>query len=276
MFTWTALIPPGRPAVMGIVNATPDSFSDGGRALGAEAALAQARRLADDGADLIDVGGESSRPGAVEVPAVEELRRVVPAVEAIVGALALPVSVDTTKAAVARAAIAAGAAIVNDVTALRGDPDLGRVVADTGVGLVLMHMIGTPQTMQDDPRYVDVVAEVYEFLARRVEAAEALGIGRDRIAVDPGLGFGKTFDHNLALLRGLDRFAGLGCPVLVGASRKGFLGRLTGRPVDRRAAATAGASVASATLGAAIVRVHDVAETVDVLKVWAAILGPSA
>ena len=263
------------PKVMGVVNVTPDSFSDGGAFATAERALAHARGLADDGADLLDVGGESSRPGSEPVTIEDELRRVIPAVEALAASLALPVSVDTTKAEVARRAIAAGACVVNDITALGSDPALGRVVAETGAGVVLMHMRGVPKTMQDAPEYADVVAEVYDFLARRVEAAEAMGIARERIAVDPGIGFGKTFDHNRELLRGLGRFATLGCVVLVGTSRKGFLGTITGRPVDRRATASAVSSLAAAAAlgGPVVLRVHDVAETVDAVKVWSAVRG---
>jgi dihydropteroate synthase len=263
----------GRPKVMGVVNVTPDSFSDGGWATDPAAALALALRLQGEGADLLDVGGESSRPGAGPVEVGEELRRVLPAVEAMAGAVAVPISVDTTKAEVARRALQAGASIVNDITALAGDPDMPRVLAACDAGVVLMHMQGTPATMQLDPRYEDVVAEVYEFLARRVEWAETRGIGRDRIAIDPGIGFGKTFEHNLELLRNLGRFATLGCAVLVGTSRKGFLGRLTGRPVSERAAASAVSSLAALARGAHLVRVHDVGPMADAIKVWEAVHG---
>jgi dihydropteroate synthase len=261
------------PKVMGVVNVTPDSFSDGGR-LGSPAdALELARRLVAEGADLLDVGGESSRPGSDPVPLEEEIRRVIPAVEAFAHGLGVPVSVDTTKAEVARRALAAGASVINDITALGGDPDLARVVADSGAGVVLMHMRGVPKTMQADPRYDDVVAEVYEFLARRVEAAEAAGIPRERVAIDPGIGFGKTSEHNLDLLRNLGRFATLGCAVLVGTSRKGFLGTVTGRPVEQRATASVVASLFAATRGADVVRVHDVGPMVDAVKVWKALGG---
>ena len=279
MTRWEArgrlIVPAGdrAPRVMGVVNVTPDSFSDGGRLPTPEDAAAHAGRLVADGADLLDVGGESSRPGSEPVPLAEELRRVVPAVEAIVAGVAVPVSVDTTRAEVARQAIKAGATIVNDISALVDDPALTRVVADSGAGVVLMHMRGTPRTMQVDPRYGDVVAEVYEFLARRIEAAEAAGIARERIAVDPGIGFGKTFGHNLELLRNLGRFASLGCAVLIGTSRKGLLGTLTGRPVDQRVTASVVSSLAAAVAGASVVRVHDVGPMADAIKVWTALRG---
>jgi dihydropteroate synthase len=261
------------PRVMGIVNVTPDSFSDGGRARTPEDAIAHALRLVDEGADLLDVGGESSRPGAEPVPLDEELRRVVPVVEALARRVAVPISVDTTKLEVARRALDAGASIINDIQALGGDPALGRLVAGRRSGVVLMHMAGTPRTMQDDPRYDDVVAEVRDELGRRVAAAEQLGIPRCRIAVDPGIGFGKTLEHNLALLRNLDRFATLGCVVLIGTSRKGFLGTLTGRPVAGRATASVVSSLAAALKGANVLRVHDVAPMVDAIKTWTALHG---
>ena len=258
---------------MGIVNVTPDSFSDGGLAAGLEAAVAHALRLVEEGADLLDIGGESSRPGAEPVPLDEEIRRVVPVVEALAPRVRVPISVDTTKAEVARRAIAAGASIVNDIQALDGDPDLARVVAESSAGVVLMHMAGTPRTMQADPRYGDVVAEVRDYLARRIDAVENLGIARARVAIDPGIGFGKTLTHNLELLRNLDQFATLGCAVLIGTSRKGLLGTLTGRPVDQRAVASVVSSLAAAARGADVVRVHDVAAMVDAIKTWTAIHG---
>lgn len=259
------------PRVMGIVNVTPDSFSDGGRASECGAAVAQALGLLDAGADLLDIGGESTRPGSQPVALDEELRRVVPVIEGVADRSRAPLSVDTSKAEVARRAIRAGARIVNDISALAREPDMVRVVSESGAGVILMHMRGEPATMQDDPRYDDVVAEIYEFLARRIEWAESRGIARARIAVDPGIGFGKTLEHNLALLRNLARFANLGCALLVGTSRKGFLGALTGRPVDRRAAASVASALAAVAQGANIVRVHDVAETADALKVWTAL-----
>jgi dihydropteroate synthase len=269
------IVPAGDrvPKVMGIVNLTPDSFSDGGARLGLEESLAHARRLAADGADLLDLGGESSRPGAEPVLLEEELRRLIPIVEALANSLAVPLSIDTTKAEVARLAIKAGAVIINDITALTSDPAMARVVADTGAGVVLMHMQGNPQTMQLDPHYDDVVTEVYDFLAGRIEWAEANGIPRDRIAIDPGIGFGKKSRHNLQILRSLRRFENLGCVILIGVSRKGFLGKLTGRPLNERASATAAASLAACLQGAGLVRVHDVAPMVDTIKVWTALRG---
>lgn len=261
------------PKVMGVLNVTPDSFSDGGRFADPESGLARARALVAEGADLLDIGGESSRPGAQPVPALEELRRVIPVIEAVGSALDAPISVDTTKAEVAAAALKAGASIVNDISALSTDPGLARIVAETGAGLVLMHMRGTPQTMQDAPDYEDVVAEVYEFLAKRIEAAEAAGVSRDAIAIDPGIGFGKTIEHNLLLLRNLGRFASLGCVVLVGTSRKRFLGTITGRGIDARATASAVSSLFAATKGARVLRVHDVGPLRDALIVWAALGG---
>jgi dihydropteroate synthase len=258
---------------MGIVNVTPDSFSDGGRAWGRRDAISLALRLADLGADLLDIGGESSRPGAEPVPLDEELRRVIPVVEALAPRMNVPLSVDTTKSEVARQALEAGATIINDIQALGGDDGLAQVAAASGAGVVLMHMAGTPRTMQDDPRYGDVVADVREFLAGRIAAALALGIDRSRIAVDPGIGFGKTFEHNLALLRNLDRFATLGCALLVGSSRKGFLGTLTGRPVAGRGTASTVSALAAAMKGASVVRVHDVAAMVDAIKTWTALYG---
>ena len=268
-----AIVTDRVPRVMGIVNVTPDSFSDGGRADGSEAAVAHALRLVDEGADLLDIGGESSRPGAEPVPLDEELRRVIPVVEALAARVQVPISVDTTKAEVARAAIAAGAVIINDIQGLGGDPELARAVAESHAGVVLMHMAGTPRTMQDDPRYGDVVAEVRDFLGRRIAAAETLGIPRSQVAIDPGIGFGKTLAHNLELLRNLDQFATLGCAVLIGTSRKGLLGTLTGRPIDQRAVASVVSSLAAAVHGANVVRVHDVAAMVDAIKTWTALYG---
>lgn len=255
---------------MGIVNLTPDSFSDGGATLHPDSALAQARDFAVSGADLLDLGGESSRPGAEPVTLAEELRRVIPVVEAITTTMTIPLSIDTTKAEVARQAIKAGAVIINDITALAGDPEMTRVAAQTGAGVVLMHMQGTPATMHLNPHYHDVVTEVYEFLARRVDWAVANGIPRERIAVDPGIGFGKSSQHNLDILRSLRRFESLGCVVLIGVSRKGFLGKITGRPIDARASASAASSLAACLEGARVVRVHDVGPMVDLIKVWTA------
>lgn len=264
---------PGRPAlVMGIVNATPDSFSDGGLFAAPDAAIAHGLELVRSGADLLDVGGESSRPGAAPVPVHEELARVIPVVRALAAATDVPISVDTTKAAVADAALAAGAHVVNDVRALTGDPAMAEVVRRHGAGIVLMHMQGTPQTMQLAPHYGDVVAEVFDYLQTRLQAAAAAGIDEDRVVLDPGIGFGKASRHNLLLLAHLARLGELGRPVLLGVSRKGFLGRLLDRPVDRRLAASlAAACHALVTGGAQILRVHDVAETKDAVRVIAAL-----
>ncbi|WP_422929818.1 dihydropteroate synthase [Singulisphaera sp. PoT] len=261
------------PKVMGIVNVTPDSFSDGGRSLALDDALTNAQELVSQGADILDVGGESSRPGAEAVGVEEELRRVIPVVERLSKLVSVPISVDTTKAEVARKAVEAGATIINDITGLTGDPALARVVAETGAGVVVMHMAGTPRTMQVNPHYENVVREVRDYLARRVDAIEALGIARNRVAIDPGIGFGKTAEHNLLILRNLDQFATLGCSILVGTSRKNFLGLLTGREVRERATASVVSSLAAAVQGANVVRVHDVAAMVDAIKVWNATQG---
>jgi dihydropteroate synthase len=265
--------PPVAPfLVMGVVNVTPDSFSDGGRYLDARAAVAHGRLLAGEGADLLDVGGESTRPGAAPVGAEEEAARVVPVVEAL--APHTRVSVDTTKASVARAALAAGATYVNDVSALRFDPELAGVVADAGVDCCLMHMRGEPRTMQDDPRYEDVVSDVKAHLEERIAFAVSAGIAEERVHVDPGIGFGKTGAHNLELLRRLDEIVALGFPVVVGTSRKSFLGRLTGRDVDDRLPGTIATNVLALERGASIFRVHDVAPVRDALTVTAATLRP--
>ena len=254
---------------MGIVNVTPDSFSDGGRYLDPEVAIAHGFELAAEGADVLDVGGESTRPGAAAVGVEEELARVLPVVAALAGA-GERVSIDSSKAAVAERALAAGAVIVNDVTAL-GDPAMAAVCADTGAGLVLMHMKGTPRTMQENPTYDDVVVEIRDFLARRLEAAVAAGVAAERIWVDPGIGFGKTVDHNLELIERLGELRELGRPVVLGASRKRFLGELTGREVDDRLAASLSVAVLGVANGADVLRVHDVAATRDALTVAAAV-----
>ena len=264
-------VPGRRPLLMGVVNVTPDSFSDGGLFASTEAAIAQGRRLAEEGADILDIGGESTRPGSEPVPEDEELRRVLPVVEALAADGHL-VSIDTRRAAVMRAALAAGARIANDVTALAGDPDSLRVVAGAGAAVVLMHMQGEPRTMQRDPRYGDVVAEVAAFLAARVEACVAAGIPRARICVDPGIGFGKTVEHNLALLRGLPALRAEGCALLVGASRKGFIGKLSrGEDASRRLPGSLAVALHAAAAGADILRVHDVAETRQALGIWRAL-----
>jgi dihydropteroate synthase len=249
---------PRRPLVMGILNVTPDSFSDGGRHFDAEAAVAHGLKLAADGADLLDVGGESTRPYSKSVPADEELKRVLPVFERLVRQVQIPVSIDTSKASVARAAIDSGAEIINDVTGLTGDPAIVQLTVDTGVGVCAMHMQGTPQTMQDQPTYGDVVAEVREYLRERRDALMAAGVALDRICLDPGIGFGKTHSHNIELMANCFRFHELGCPLLVGHSRKGFLGKLIGDGEADRTNATVAAALALATQGVQVVRVHDV------------------
>jgi dihydropteroate synthase len=267
------VLPTGqRCLVMGVVNVTPDSFSDGGRYLDPAAAVAHGRTLVGEGADLLDVGGESTRPGASEVAEVVELERVLPVVEELARTAGVPVSVDTRKAAVASAALAAGASMVNDVSAGRHDPDLLAVVAEAKVPLVLMHMLGTPATMQDDPRYDDVVAEVEAFLAERCQAAEDAGVDHEALVVDPGIGFGKRDRDNYALLDGLARFTRLGHPVLVGTSRKAFIGRALDSPTDQRIEGTAATVVWVVERGARIVRVHDVAPMVRAVRMTEAML----
>jgi dihydropteroate synthase len=256
---------------MGIVNVTPDSFSDGGRFLDTEAAVSHAVKLAADGASILDVGGESTRPGAEPVGEAEELRRVVPVIQQLRARLPeVRVSIDTCKAAVAAAALDAGADLVNDVTALRGDPEMAPLVAERGVEICLMHMLGEPRTMQKDPRYDEVVSDVVSFLRERVAAAVSAGVDEERILVDPGIGFGKTVEHNLELLSRLDEVVALGRPVMIGTSRKSFLGRLTGREVDDRLAGTIATNVIALERGARIFRVHEVAPVLDALKVAAA------
>jgi dihydropteroate synthase len=260
-------------AIMGVVNVTPDSFSDGGVFDDDVAAIAHARRLIGEGASMVDVGGESTRPGAAPVPAAEELERVIPVVEGIAD-LRLPVqiSIDTMKVAVAEAALDAGASYVNDVTAFRHEPDLAGLVADRGVDCCLMHMLGEPRTMQQDPRYDDVVDDVKAFLEERMSVAVAAGVPEERIQLDPGIGFGKTLEHNLELLRRLDELVAIGRPLVIGTSRKSFLGRLTGRDVTERVHATVATSVLAFERGARVFRVHDVAATADALAVAAATL----
>jgi dihydropteroate synthase len=259
-----------RPAVMGILNVTPDSFSDGGRFASLDAALRQAERMAAEGAAIIDVGGESTRPGAAAVPAREEIGRVVALIEAIAGRVDVAVSIDTSKPEVMQAAVAAGATMLNDVYALRRDGALA-MAASLDVAVCLMHMQGEPRTMQANPRYNDVAGEVAEFLSGRVAACVAAGIERGRIVVDPGFGFGKTDRHNIELLANLERIGALGLPLLVGLSRKNTLGKLTGRPVEGRLAAGIAAAVLAVERGAHIVRTHDVGATFDALKVAAAV-----
>ena len=262
-----------RPSVMGVVNVTPDSFSDGGVNAEPVAAVATARRMVAEGATIVDVGGESTRPGAEGVSADEELRRVVPVLEELRD---VPVSIDTSKAEVASRALELGAELVNDVTALRGDPGLAGVVADGGAFLCLMHMRGEPRTMQDDPRYADVVAEVARFLDERLTFAVAQGIPEESICLDPGIGFGKTVDHNFELLRRLDELTALGRPILVGISRKSSLGRIMGDPDAKTGttAASVGAAVLAYERGASIFRVHDVREHVEALSAARAVIAP--
>lgn len=260
-----------HPVVMGIVNATPDSFSDGGKYAAAELAIAHGMALVEEGANILDIGGESTRPGAEPVPLEEELRRVVPVIEGLVAA-GVPISIDTYKPEVMRAAIAAGASIVNDVFALQ-QPGALEAVAESTAGVCLMHSQGTPQTMQLDPRYEDVVAEVAEFLRSRMEIASAAGIAKNRMVLDPGFGFGKRSVHNIALLHDLDVLGALGQPLLVGLSRKSVLGHLTGGDVDARLHASLSAAVIAAMKGARILRVHDVKATVDALKILIAVEG---
>lgn len=262
-------------ALMGIVNVTPDSFSDGGLFLDPAKAIEHGRDLAAAGADWLDVGGESTRPGAEPVGLDDELARVMPVVEALAGAdgPGVPVSIDTSKAEVARQAVAAGAKMINDVTALRGDPDMPGVCGEAGVEVCLMHMLGEPRTMQQDPRYDDVVREVKDFLQERMQAAMDAGVAEDKIVLDPGIGFGKTLQHNLALIRGLPEMASLGRPLLVGPSRKRFIGELSGSAgeADDRLPGTIAACIASAERGAAILRVHEVAPVRQALQVAGAI-----
>lgn len=266
-------IPLDRPRLMGILNVTPDSFSDGGRFEGVKAALAHARALKAAGADFIDVGGESTRPGAAEIPVEEELARVIPVIEALVREGLGPVSVDTRKAPVMRAAAEAGAALINDVSALTFDPDALATVAALDLPVVLMHAQGLPQTMQDDPTYGDVIAEVRTYLRDRIESCAKADIPRERIVIDPGIGFGKTLPHNLTLMANLDQFESLGCPLLLGASRKRFIAAIDeGADADQRLGGSIAAVVAGLGQGVLLYRVHDVAETAQFLKVYTEIL----
>jgi dihydropteroate synthase len=258
-----------NPKLMGVVNVTPDSFSDGGLFLDAQAAVAHGEKLVQDGAEILDVGGESTRPGAEEVSAEEEVDRVIPVIAELAGVAT--VSVDTSKVEVAEAALNAGATIVNDVTALRAAPEIGPLCAERGAGLVLMHMQGDPRTMQADPVYDDVVDEVKAFLAERLEAAVAAGVEEERVWLDPGIGFGKTLEHNLELLRRLGELSGLGRPLVVGTSRKSFIGKIDGSAVGDRLGGTVASSVLAMAEGADVLRVHDVAEAAQAVKVATAI-----
>lgn len=266
-----------RTLIMGVINVTPDSFSDGGLFLDQDRAVAQGLRLAAEGADILDVGGESTRPGSEPTPAEMEMERVLPVIRALSAQTQAVLSIDTSKAQVARAALEAGAQIINDITALRGDPALASLAAASGAGLVLMHMQGSPRTMQADPHYDDVVAEVRDFLAAQALAAQAAGVPPERIIVDPGIGFGKKPEHNLALIRNLGQLAQLGYPVLLGASRKSFIGLLTGREDPReRLWGSLGVHVLGAALGADLVRVHEVAPYQEALAVSDAVMALEA
>jgi dihydropteroate synthase len=258
---------------MGIVNVTPDSFSDGGRFVEAQRAIDHGLRLAEQGADILDVGGESTRPYSTSVDLSEELRRTVPVVRALCEQTSVPVSIDTSKAKVAAEAVAAGAEIINDVTGLEGDRDMLPLAVDAEVGVCVMHMQGSPQTMQDAPRYEDVVTDIGRYLAARRDTLAAAGLSRPRICLDPGIGFGKTHQHNLTLLAACGRYLGLGCPVLVGHSRKGFIGRILGDKDADRTAATVAISLALARQGVQIIRVHDVLPVRQALQCFAAVGG---
>ena len=257
-----------RPRIMGVVNVTPDSFSDGGRYQGTQAAIAHALQLEAEGADILDIGGESTRPGAAPVDVREELRRVLPVIAGLAGRVRVPLSIDTRKAEVMRRAAAAGVRLINDVSALTHDPDSMRAAQETGLPVVLMHALGDPRTMQDRPHYADVVLDVYDMLAARIADCEAAGIPRERLVVDPGIGFGKTLAHNLALLGSLGIFHGLGCAVMLGPSRKSFIGKLTGAAAGDRLPGSLAAALLGAAQGVQLLRVHDVAATRQALAVW--------
>lgn len=259
--------------VMGVLNITPDSFSDGGQFFNAEKAIKQGKKMADEGAAIIDVGGESTRPGAEPVAVQEQIRRVVPVIEALAGKIKVPISIDTYNVEVAKAALEAGAAMINDITAL-SDDSIAKLAAKKEVPVVLMHMQGTPQTMQAEPKYDDVVREVLQFLLERAKIAEQFGIPKERIFIDPGIGFGKTLEHNLELLRNIDKFVDSGYRVCIGTSRKSFIGKITGKeiPADRIFGTAASVALCAAA-GVSIIRVHDVAEMVDVVKVASMIAG---
>ncbi len=261
--SWT-----GRPLLMGIVNITPDSFSDGGQNLDVDRAVEHALRLEADGADILDLGAESTRPGAAPVSQTDELARLIPVVERLVNRVRVPLSIDTYKAEVARQALAAGAKIINDISGLQFDPEMPRVVAESGAGVVCMHIQGTPQTMQLAPHYDDVVAEIVDYFREQLRTLQQVGIQPEHIVFDPGIGFGKTAEHNLDILSHIADFQSLGRPVLIGHSRKGFLKRVLGRVVDERLSGTLGVSIALAEQGAEILRVHDVTATRDALVAW--------
>lgn len=262
-----------RPKLMGIINVTPDSFSDGGQFTETSVAVDHGLRLVAEGADILDIGGESTRPYSTAVELSEELRRVLPVVQTLAEQAGVPISIDTSKAKVAAEAISAGAEIINDVTGLEGDPDMIRVAVETGAGVCAMHMQGTPQTMQDDPRYDDVVEDIFVYLRQRRDVLQADGIAADRICLDPGVGFGKTHQHNLTLVAGCGRYHELGCPLLVGHSRKGFIGKVLGDNDRDRTAGTMAVSLALARQGIQLLRVHDVRCTADALRLFEAVGG---
>ena len=264
----------GRPAIMGVLNVTPDSFSDGGRFFELETAVAQARAMWDGGAAILDIGGESTRPGSAEVPVDQEIARTVPVITAIRQELGpdVPISIDTRKAAVAEAALKAGATLVNDVSGFTFDPALAPLCAEAGGAGCVMHSQGTPDVMQQNPTYDDVLTEVYEVLARQIDALEAQGIPRARVLADPGIGFGKTIAHNCAILKGLSLFHGLGCPILLGVSRKGFIGKIGQAPdADDRMPGSVAVALAGVQQGVQVIRVHDVPETAQALRLWQAV-----
>jgi dihydropteroate synthase len=260
-----------RPCVMGVLNITPDSFSDGGMFFDADAAVRKAEELEAEGADIIDVGGESSRPGAKRISVREELKRVLPVIKALRDSIKIPISIDTCKSEVAREALSAGAAIVNDISALNNDPDMARAVAEFDAGLVLMHMKGVPETMQNSPVYADIMQEIKEYLSVSIDKAIEAGVDPERIIIDPGIGFGKTLAHNLIILKELNELRSLGKAILVGTSRKSFIGTLTGRDASGRIFGTAASIAAAVMNGADIVRVHDVSQMREVTEVAAAI-----
>lgn len=264
-----------RARVMGVLNVTPDSFSDGGLFMDTDAAVAHGEQMTSEGADVIDIGGESTRPGADPAPPEEQIARVIPVISRLAARVKVPISIDTSHAEVARRALDAGARIVNDVTALRSDPGMGPLLAETGAPVILMHMLGTPREMQVNPTYTDVVAEIMEFLDERIAAATNCGIAREQIVVDPGFGFGKTLDHNLELLRRIGEFQRLDRPVLVGTSRKSMIGAILDLPAHERLHGTLATVTAAVERGAAMVRVHDVRPAVEALRVLAAIHGRS-
>lgn len=262
---------PRSPLIMGIVNVTPDSFSDGGQHATTTAAVAHALGLAAEGADILDIGGESTRPGAPAVAEQEELARVIPVIETLAGRISAAISIDTRKPIVAEAALAAGASIVNDIAANRSDPAMWQITSAAGAGYVAMHMQGTPQTMQEAPDYTDVVTEVADFFEQLLNLLTKAGLNPEHVILDPGIGFGKTLEHNLALLAGLERFTKMQRPLLVGASRKSLIGRLTGAPVEERLPGSLACACRAAEAGAAVLRVHDVKETIQAIQTWNAI-----